>query len=144
MNSSEDTRHTARMMLVESSGLKEEERLWSPGNPLEFSARDWTSTGPDYHQDIWFGRTPEWKRRYLVINVLGIAIAAAFMALFAWFTLYGPNYGVVTAMALFLTGAASLGAAAFVIWRTVVSLEAGFHTYAREDHMSKNKKKKRV
>jgi hypothetical protein len=122
---SEQTRHAAREKLVESSTLNEEDRLWSPGNPLEWAARGHMSTGPDYHQDISQGRTPEWKRRYLAMNSLLVMIAVAFVVLFLLFGFYGPSLGVVPAMALFVTGVAFLGVAAFWVGRLVVNLEYG-------------------
>lgn len=88
------------------------------------------STGPDYHQDIMQGRTPEWKRRYLAMNALLVMTAVAFVVLFLFFVFYGPSLGVVPAMALFLTGAAFLGIAAFWVGRSVDNLEHG--SYVRK------------
>jgi hypothetical protein len=125
MDPSEETRHTAREKLVESSVIGEEDRLWSPGNPLQWAARGYMSTGPDYHQDIVEGRTPEWKRRYWTMNALLVVIIVAFLLLLYVFFVYGPSLGLIPAMALFLTGAALLGVAALWIGRSVVNLEYG-------------------
>jgi len=125
MNPSEETRHTAREKLVESSVLEEKDRLWSPGNPLEWAARGYMSTGPDYYQDIVEGRTRAWKRRYWAMNALLGVIIVAFFLLFLAFGFYGPSLGLIPAMALFLTGAAFLGVAALWIGRSVVNMEYG-------------------
>jgi len=125
MSPSEETRHIAREKLVESSVLEEEDLLWSPGNPLQWAARGYMSTGPDYHQDIVQGRTPAWKRRYWAMNALLVVVIAAFIWLLYMFMVYGPNLGLIPAMTLFLTGAALLGVLALWIGRSVVNMEYG-------------------
>ncbi|MFY9606189.1 MAG: hypothetical protein WAS24_05610 [Thermoplasmata archaeon] len=132
MDPSEETRHTAREKLVESSVLEEKDRLWSPGNPLEWAARGYMSTGPDYHQDIVEGRTPEWKRRYWAMNALLVVIIVAFFWLLYMFFICGPSLGLIPAMALFLTGAAFLGVAALWVGRSVVNLEYGLPMPVKE------------
>jgi len=132
MDPSEETRHTARKKLVESSVLEEKDRLWSPGNPLEWAARGYMSSGPDYHQDMVEGRTPAWKRRYWTMNALLVVIIAAFILLLYMFMVYGPSLGLIPAMAMFLTGAAFLGVAALWIGRSVVNMEYGSPMPAKE------------
>jgi len=132
MDPSEETSHTAREKLVESSVLEEKDRLWSPGNPLEWAARGYMSTGPDYHQSVVAGRTPAWKRRYWAMNALLAVMIVAFLWLLYMFMIYGPSLGLIPAMALFLTGAAFLGVAALWIGRSVVNMEYGPPMTARE------------
>jgi hypothetical protein len=132
MDPSEETRHTAREKLVESSVLEEKDRLWAPGNPLEWAAQGYMSTGPDYHQAIVEGRTPAWKRRYWAMNASLVVIIVAFLWLLYMFMVYGPKLGLILAMALFLTGAAFLGVAALWIGLSVVNMEYGPSMTPRE------------
>jgi hypothetical protein len=143
MGPSEETRHTAREKLAESSVLEEKDRLWSPGNPIEWAARGYMSTGPDYHQDIVQGRTREWKRRYWASNaLLVVMIVAFFWLLYAFFT-YGPSLDLISAMAVFLTGAAFLGVVALWIGRSVMSLEYGSPMTAKEALRQEEEQKSR-
>ena len=73
------------------------------------------------------------------MNALLAVIAVAFLAWFLWFGLYGPDFGLISALALFFTGIAILGAAAFIIGRHVVALEHGFRTQERGDRKSRKK-----
>jgi hypothetical protein len=132
MDPTEETRHTARTKLVESSVLEEKDRLWSPGNPLEWAAQGYMSTGPDYYQSIVAGRTLAWKRRYWAMNALLVVIIVAFFWLLYMFFIYGPSLGLIDSMAMFLTGAAFLGVAALWIGRSVMSMEYGPPMLAKE------------
>jgi len=143
MDPSEETRHTAREKLVKASVLEEKDRLWSPGNPLEWAARGYMSTGPDYYQDVVEGRSPGWKRRYLAMNALLVVIIVAFFSLYLMFMFYGPSLGLVLAMTLFLTGAACLGVAALWIGRSVMNLEYGSPMTAKEAFHQEEEEKSR-
>jgi len=134
MAPSEETRHDARGKLVESSVVEEKDRLWSPGNPLEWAARGYMSTGPNYHEDMAAGRTSEWRRKYWAMNALLVVIIVCLFFMLYLFIVYGPSLGLVSALALFLTGFAILGVAALWVGRSLSNLEYGFRIPPKDAH----------
>lgn len=134
MDPSEKTRHAARGELVESSVLEDDDRLWSPGNPLHSAAQGKMQTAPDYYEHILEGRTQKWKRSYWTTNALLAALIVAYLGLLYLFFIYGPDLGEITATALFLAGAAVLGVAALWIGRRLSDLEYGSPASIKEEH----------
>lgn len=127
-DSSEETRHTARGKLVESSVLDEKDRLWSPGDPLEWASRGYTVTGSDYLQDVSGGRSHAWKRRFLILNILLAVMVVGFLTLLYVFMVYGPDMGEGYAIALIVSGLVTISVAALWAGRSLDNMEHGFRT----------------
>lgn len=87
------------------------------------------SSGPDYHQDMMTGRTREWKKHYVILNLLLALTAVAFMGLLLAWGFYGPAIGLESAMILFFVGVTALGSVAFIIGRAIVNQEYGLRGF---------------